>query len=174
MEDVGCLLIAEAAGEVGLPIQIHVGLIWTARNGPTRLPNICELTPVFYAYPKTTFVIFHGGYPYTDQLAYIAATMSNVRAEFNWVPFWSGMDFANMIGNWIDMIPNDRILYGTDGDGLVCVAHDMVTRTGLAQALQLRIEDGNLSKTLALQLAANILRNNAIDAYSLDLPKYNF
>lgn len=52
------------------------------------------------------------------------------------------------------------------------ITHDMVTREGLAQALEVRVSRGGLSKPAALQIAANLLRNNAIDVYSLSLPKY--
>ena len=96
----------------------------------------------------------------------------NVRAELNWMPYWAGERFAEVIGQWIDMIPNDRMLYGTDSAGLSCLTHDMVTREGLAQALEVRVSRGGLSKPAALQIAANLLRNNAIDVYSLSLPKY--
>ncbi|MDO8685824.1 MAG: amidohydrolase family protein, partial [Clostridiales bacterium] len=171
LQDALAVMCVEAAGIAGIPVQIHVGLIWTA-NGPTRIPEIKELIPLFYNFSDTTFVILHGGYPRTDDLAYIAATMTNVRAEFNWVPLWVGKDFPGFMSRWIDMIPNDRILYGTDGSGFMTVVHDMVTREGLAEALELRINKGYLSEHIALQIAANILRNNAIDTYKLDLPKF--
>jgi predicted TIM-barrel fold metal-dependent hydrolase len=167
------VILCQEAGTVGLPVQVHVGLIWSA-GGPTRIPEIMDLTPLFHICPRTTFVIFHGGYPRTDDLAHVAATMSNVRAEFNWVPFWSGMDFARLIGKWIDMVPNDRILYGTDAGGFVVSStHDVITREGLAEALSLRIQRGYLSRRVALEIAANILRNNAIGTYPLDLGAYH-
>lgn len=170
--DALAVITAQQAGEVGLPQQIHVGLIWSARDGPTRVPEIGALTPLFYACPQTIFVIFHAGYPRTDDLAYLATTVSNVRAEFNWAPFWAGLDFPQMIGKWIDMIPNDRMLYGTDASGWAAPAHDMITREGLAEALEARISRGYLSRSLAREVAANILRNNAIAVYGLNLPRY--
>ena len=89
-----------------------------------------------------------------------------------WVPFWSGLDFPRFIGKWIDMIPNDRILYGTDGSGFAGAAHDLVTREGLAEALTERVQRGYLSRKLALEIAARMLRNNAIATYCLDRPEY--
>jgi hypothetical protein len=91
------VITSQAAGMVGLPMQIHVGLIWSA-SGPTRIPEIMELTPLFHAWRETTFVIFHGAYPRTDDLAHVAATMANVRAEFNLVPYWAGLDFSHLVG----------------------------------------------------------------------------
>ena len=166
------VITAQAAGIVGLPVQIHVGLIWSAMGGATRIPEVMELGPLFYACPETTFVVLHGGYPRTDDLAHLTATMTNVRAEFNWVPFWAGMDFPHIIGKWIDMIPNDRVLYGTDASGFVPAVHDKLTRDGLASALEHRVERGYLSKRVALEVAAKILRNNSIVTYELDLPEY--
>ena len=171
VEDALSVLCARAAGREGIPVQIHAGLIWTAW-GPTRIPLVKELSPFIYSVPETTFVLFHGGFPHPDDLAHLAATMTNVRAELNWMPYWAGERFAEVIGQWIDMIPNDRMLYGTDSAGLSCLTHDMVTREGLAQALEVRVSRGGLSKPAALQIAANLLRNNAIDVYSLSLPKY--
>jgi len=169
--DALAVIASQAAGVVGLPMQIHVGLIWSA-SGPTRIPEIMELTPLFDACRETTFVIFHGAYPRTDDLAHVAATVSNVRAEFNWVPFWAGLDFVRLIGKWIDMIPADRLLYGTDSGGFSAVVHDMITRAALAEALGLRIQQGYLSSRTALEVAANILRNNSIETYCLGLPLY--
>lgn len=173
LEDGLTILCARAAGAAGLPVQIHVGLLWSANRGPTRIPEVMDLTPLIHACPDTTFVLFHAAYPRTDDLAHVTATMSNVRAEFNWAPFWAGLDFPNMIGRWIDMIPNDRILYGTDSAGFVMSAHDRVAREGLAAALDERVRRGLLSKCLALDIAANILRNNAIDTYGLNLPRHH-
>jgi predicted TIM-barrel fold metal-dependent hydrolase len=170
--DALAVITSQAAGLVGLPMQIHVGLIWSA-SGPARIPEIMELAPLFEACRETTFVIFHGAYPRTDDLAHVAATVTNVRAELNWVPFWSGLDFPHMIGKWIDMIPNDRILYGTDGGGFSAVAHDMVTREALAEALDKRVRQGYLSSRIALEIAANILRNNSVETYGLGLPPYH-
>jgi len=160
------VVAAKAAGEVGLPLQIHVGLIWSA-SGPTRIPEIMDLTPLFYHCPRTVFVVLHGGYPRTDDLAYVAATMTNVRAELNWVPNWAGLSFSDVMGRWIDMIPCDRILYGSDAGGLTSCAHDMVTRRALAEALEARIQRGLLSTRMALEIAEHVLRINAIATYPL-------
>ncbi len=169
--DALAVVTCDVAGQVGLPVQIHVGLIWSA-SGPTRIPEIMDLTPLFYRCAETTFVVFHGGFPRSDDLAHVAATMSNVRAEFNWVPYWAGADFAHLIGRWIDMIPNDRILYGTDAGGFpVTPTHDWLTREALAVAFAERIQRGLLSRRLAREIAAGILRNNAIDTYALDLKR---
>ena len=173
VQDAGTILGAEVGGEFGLPVQIHVAPLWTAR-GPTRLCEIMDLTPLFYACPNTTFIVLHGAYPRTEDLADVTATMSNVRAELNWVAFLAGLDYPNLLGKWIDGMPNDRILYGTDGGGLYCALHDMLTREALAEALELRIRKGFLSERIALEIAAKILRNNAIDTYRMDLPKFSF
>ena len=173
VQDAGAILAAEVCGELNLPVQIHVGPLWTAM-GPTRLCEVMDLTPLFHVCPKTTFVVLHGAYPRTEDLAVVAATVSNVRAEMNWVAYIAGLDFPNVLGTWIDIIPNDRIIYGTDGGGLYCAVHDMLTREALAEALEARIQRGFLSERIALEIAVKILRNNAIDTYGLDLPKFSF
>jgi predicted TIM-barrel fold metal-dependent hydrolase len=70
------------------------------------------------------------------------------------------------------MIPSDRILYGTDGAGFAMAAHDMITRRGLAEALEERIRRRYLSPRLAPEIAANILRNNSTETYKLSLTPY--
>lgn len=166
VEDALMFLTAKIAGMLGLPVQIHTGLIWTCK-GPSRIPNVMDLTPLFYECPETKFILLHGAYPQVNEIAHLAATVSNVYAELSWVPFWAGIDFPRILGTWIDMIPNNKLLYGSDAGGLISLTHDRLTREALSMVFTSRINQGYYSKALALETGKNILRDNAIHVYNL-------
>ncbi|NLD45145.1 MAG: hypothetical protein GX657_16820, partial [Chloroflexi bacterium] len=77
--------------------------------------------------------------------------------------------FRDVIGRWIDMIPCDRILYGSDAGGLTACVHDAITRQGLAEALEERVERGLFSRRMALEIADAVLCSNSIATYGLQL-----
>ena len=76
--------VIRAAIQAGLPIQIHTGLQEGNENiitnsRPTHLVNL------FIEYREARFDLFHGGYPYVDELATLAKNFANVYPDLCWV-----------------------------------------------------------------------------------------
>jgi predicted TIM-barrel fold metal-dependent hydrolase len=168
--------IAREAGRLGLAVHIHMingaGGYYRATGS-----NPLLLEPTFNdpTLRKTNFVIIHGGYPYTKE------TMSmfgkpNVYGDF------SGQTFllypralSEVLRNWLETYP-DRILFGTDAFSFgpavdwpeVAWLSNTTARQALALALTGMMEDGEITRERALELATMALRDNAVRLYKLD------
>jgi hypothetical protein len=106
--------IAKEAGRLGLAIHIHIlfgaGGYYRATAG-----NPLLLEPTFNdpELRKTTFVIVHGGYPYTKQTEAMFGK-PNVYADFSAQTFLLyPRALSEVLRDWLESYP-DRVLFGTD------------------------------------------------------------
>lgn len=112
------LVLGEAllvAADLGLPFQIHTGMgdseIRLAESNPLLLEELLR-SPAGGA---GRIVLIHGSYPWTDELAYLAATRPNVWADLSLCNIFSPMTTANRLLRLVDLGPTNRILLATDG-----------------------------------------------------------
>ena len=103
--------------DLGLPIQIHTGFgdseIRLATARPVLLDDLLR-TPEGAA---AKVVLIHAGYPWHEELAYLACVRRNVWAEMSLVNLFSPMTTADRVLRMLDLAPIDRVLFGTDGHG---------------------------------------------------------
>lgn len=103
--------------DLGLPIQLHTGFgdseIRLADADPLLLDDVLR-TPEGAA---AKVVLIHAGYPWHEQLAYLAYVRPNVWAELSLVNLFSPLSTADRLARLLDLAPADRILLGTDGHG---------------------------------------------------------
>jgi hypothetical protein len=103
--------------ELGLPIQIHTGFgdseIRLAEANPILLDELLR-TPEGAA---ADVVLIHAGYPWHEELAYLAWVRENLWAELSLVNLFSPVTTADRLLRLLDLAPADRILLGTDGHG---------------------------------------------------------
>jgi uncharacterized protein len=103
--------------DLGLPIQIHTGFgdsdIRLAGANPVLLDDVLRAPEGAAA--KT--VLIHAGYPWHEELAYLALVRDNVWAEISLVNLFSPITTADRLLRLIDVAPVDRVLFGTDGHG---------------------------------------------------------
>ncbi|MDQ6935545.1 MAG: amidohydrolase [Actinomycetota bacterium] len=103
--------------ELGLPIQVHTGYgdseIRLADANPLGLDDVLR-TPE--AEPAQV-VLIHAGYPWHEQVAYLAAVRSSVWAEFSLVNLLNPATSADRLLRLVELAPTDRILTGSDGHG---------------------------------------------------------
>src|SRR5260370_29213968 len=69
--------VVEHAAEHHLPVQIHTGMLADNRNENIRT-NPSLLSNVLNRYQEVHFDLFHGGYPYCNQLVTIVNKLPNV------------------------------------------------------------------------------------------------
>jgi predicted TIM-barrel fold metal-dependent hydrolase len=62
-------------------------------------------------------VLIHAGYPWHEQVAYLAATRQSVWAEFSLVNLFSPLTTADRLLRLIDLAPTSRMVLGSDGHG---------------------------------------------------------
>ncbi|KAA0226869.1 amidohydrolase [candidate division KSB1 bacterium] len=167
--------LAQECGRLGLPVHIHItdgaGSYYDIRNA-----NPSMLDPVFNdpALRGTNFVIIHGGWPYTKvTAAYFGKP--NVYADFSALTFLLyPRALSEILRDWLEFYP-ERVLFGTDAfpatpemnweeTGWLSVT---TGRQALAIALSEMMNDGEITRERALELARMVLRENAIKLYNL-------
>jgi uncharacterized protein len=112
------LILREAlvvAAELGLPFQIHTGMgdskIRLAESNPLLLEELLHSAQG----SAGRIVLVHGSYPWTEELAYLAATRPNVWADLSLCNIFSPLTTADRLLRLVDLAPTDRILMASDG-----------------------------------------------------------
>lgn len=165
--------LAREAGRLGMAIHIHVANGGGA-NYDQRGANPLLLTWAFNepSLRKTNFVIVHGGYPYYRETAGLLSK-PNVYADFSALSYYEhARGEAEFLRIWLSSWP-EKILFGTDASpntdetsweetGWVA---SQTAREGLAMALTGMIDDHEITRARALELARMALRQNAKTLY---------
>lgn len=165
--------VSREAGRLGLVVHIHVfdaggGSYVQSGSHPVLLDSVFNDPSL----RKTNFVLVHGGYPFTKSTAGMLSK-PNVWADF------SAQDLllypralSDILRNWLEYYP-DKILYGTDASpsfgeigweetGWLA---NQTARQALALALTGMMNDGQITRARALELARMVFRENAIKLY---------
>lgn len=168
--------IAKEAGRLGLAVHIHTGqgcgnYFDLAGARPTELESILDDPSL----RTTNFVLLHGGAgPYTHEVA-VLLSKPNVYADFSEQDFLiPSRPLSAVIREWLEWYP-EKVLYGTDlAPGppvqdwdVIGYSTNRTARKALAIALTGMINDGEITRTHALELARLVLRGNAMKLYGL-------
>jgi predicted TIM-barrel fold metal-dependent hydrolase len=167
--------VAQEAGRLGLAIHIHsapgCGDYFLQRGANPALLETAFNDP---SLRKTNFVIVHGGAPYTQVTAALFQK-PNVYADFSFtVLTLYPHAFAAMLRDWLEAYP-EKVLFGTDASpgppemnweetAWLAAAS---ARQGLGMALTGMMNDGEVSRDRAIEIARMVLRENAIKLYGL-------
>jgi predicted TIM-barrel fold metal-dependent hydrolase len=168
--------ITREAGRVGLAVHIHTGAgcggyFNIAGSNPSLLDSVLNDASL----RKTNFVLVHGGAgPYTKVTSFLFSK-PNVYADFSeqdWMLSPRGLSVV--LRDWLEWYP-EKILFGTDlFPGTPEINWEeigyMTATTGrqaLALALTGMINDGEITRERAVELARMVLRENAIKLYGL-------
>ena len=166
--------IAAEAGRLNLPVHIHTGAgCGTYFNlygsEPIRLESVFN-DP---ALRKTKFVMLHGGSgPFTREIGYLLMK-PNVYADFSeqtWMT--STRALSQVIRDWLEWYP-EKVFFGTDlypgKDEYdweeIGYQATQSAREALAIALTGMIQDGEITRTRAIELAHMALHDNAAKLY---------
>ncbi|MBE7496368.1 MAG: amidohydrolase family protein [Verrucomicrobiaceae bacterium] len=143
-----------------LPFQIHTGHARIQGSNPMLLADLIAENP------KTTFVLFHGGFPWVGESGAIAARMKNVYLDSVWLPTLSQTMAKRAFHEWLDVLPATRILWGADcnhAEGIYGATE--FTRRVLAEVLAERVDRGDLRMADAQHIGRLILRENALRVF---------
>lgn len=168
--------IAQEAGRIGLVVHIHVGGGASGYfNQAGANPFVLEPVLNEQSLRDTKFILLHGGFPFAKE-ARALIYKPNVYAEFSGLTFLlSTRELSEVLRSWLEYVP-EKVLFGTDAfeiSGEVNWAdHGWLTVTSARQALALAltgmINDGEITRERALELAKMVLRDNAIKLYKLE------
>jgi len=167
--------LAREAGRLGLAVHLHVGSGVGAYFGVSGA-NPLLLEPAFNdpALHQTNFVLIHGGWPFAKQTTGLL-DKPNVYADFSAQTFLLyPRELGEVIRSWLEFVP-EKVLFGTDAFAITPEIgwEDLgwVTansgRQALALALTGMMNDGEITRERALELARMVLRENAIKLYGL-------
>lgn len=152
--------LCELSAKHGLPFQIHTGHARIQGSHPMLLVDLIA------ASPKTTFVLFHGGFPWVSESGAIAARCRNVYLDSVWLPTLSESMARRAFHEWLDVIPGTRIMWGADcnhAEGIYGATE--MTRRVLAEVLAERVDRGDLRMEDAERIGRQILRENALAVF---------
>ncbi len=169
--------IGREAGRLGLAVHIHCiegagGYYRQSGSNPLLLESAFNDPGL----RKTNFVVIHGGYPFTKEMGSLMSK-PNVYADFSAQTFFTyPRELSEILRNWMESFP-DKILFGTDAFsfgpevdwGEVAWLSNTTARQALALALTGMINDGEISRERALELARMVLRENALKLYGAQL-----
>jgi uncharacterized protein len=168
--------IAEHAGRLGLAVHFHTGTgcgsyFDIAGSNPSLLNSLLNDASL----RKTNFVLVHGGAgPYT-KVAAVLMGKPNVYADFSEQDsLISTRALSGVIRDWLEWYP-EKILFGTDlspgsgesdweESGFLAATRG---REALALALTGMMNDGEITRERAIELARMALRENAAKLYGL-------
>ena len=167
--------IARECGRLGLAVHIHsingAGAYYRqSGSNPLLLESVFNDESL----RKTNFVIIHGGYPFTKETASMMSK-PNVYADFSAQTFLIyPRELSDVLRNWLETYP-DKILFGTDAFSFgpevdwpeVAWLSNTSARQALALALTGMMNDHEITRARALELAQMALRDNAVKLYGL-------
>lgn len=171
-------LICEG-GRLHLPVHFHTsvgaGDYFSLANG-----NVLNLENVLRdpRYLQTTFVLLHGGYPYSRQAIWLAA-MKNVYLDTSGtVLTLYPEEFKRLLRLWLETFP-EKITYGSDAFpyNAALGAEESYwlavqsSREALAEALAEMVDEREISEPEALHFAHMYLHDTAAGLYPPPRPR---
>lgn len=160
--------MVERAGSYNLPVQVHTGM-QGGMHGHVENANPIHLASLMIDHPKTKFDIFHGGFPYFNELVALGKVYPNVYPDLCWMMFVSRSATKEFLHKLIDTVPNNKILaFGADNaipEGTCAGA--FWTRDIVAEVLAEKVEGSYFGKRTALYVAQRILRENAKELFKI-------
>jgi len=166
-------VLIDQAGKLHLPVHFHsavgIGDYFSLRNGnPLNLENVLR-DP---RYKNVTFVLIHGGYPYTLEMIWLTAA-KNVYTDSSLMGYYVyPSELKNILKQWISLYP-EKIMFGSDAfpfNDAVGAEETLwlavrSARTAIAEALAELVAENAISESKALELAHMYLHDNAAKIY---------
>jgi hypothetical protein len=169
-------LIAQA-GPLHLEVHIH-SAVGSGNYYHLSEGNAMDLEDILRdpRYKDTTFVMIHGGFPYTTQSIWLAA-LPNVyldSSEFSTLIYPA--QFSRILKEWFETFP-EKIVFGSD-----CFPYSreiavpetywlavQTARTAATAALAEMVSEGEITEARALEIARGYLHDNTARLFGIEL-----
>jgi len=169
--------IAAEAGRLGMAVHLHVawgpgGYFHIAGTNPLLLESVFN-DPRLH---QTNFVLLHGGWPFTREITALL-TKPNVYADFSAQTLTNYPSaVAQVLREWLELAP-DKVLFATDAypysdelgweqSGWVAM---QTARQALGLALTGMLNDGEITRQRASEIAHMVMHDNAAKLYGAKL-----
>jgi predicted TIM-barrel fold metal-dependent hydrolase len=167
--------IASECGRLGLSVHLHAaagagGYFHVGGANPLGLESVLNDPKL----RKTNFVMIHGGWPFTREVAALLSK-PNAYADFSEQTFMNyPRAVAGAIREWLEYAP-EKVLFATDaypfsnemGWEEAAWVGATTGRQALGLALTEMMRDGEITRARAVELARMVLRDNARKLYNL-------
>ncbi len=154
--------LCRIAAELDLPFQCHTGL------GLIDRTNALMLREAIARNPDTRFVLFHGSYPWTQDIAALASFFPNVYTDLCWLPILSTGAAERFLSEMLDVTTADKILWGCDTwTPQESFGALLAMREVLSRVLSSRIGRGLTDMDGAQDLTRRILSENAASLFHI-------
>jgi len=154
--------VCAIAGETGLPFQVHTGL------GGLRGTRAIELLDAIESHPETKFVLFHGSYPWSDDVCALVHNHRNVFVDLCWLPIISPTRARVFIKEMVELGTADRMSWGCDTwTGEESYGALLAARDVLSSALGDLVDENWLPLEDARAYIERVLRGNAVSLYGV-------
>lgn len=167
--------VAHEAGRMGLAVHLHTG------GGCGHFFNLSGANPLLLesvindpSLRKTTFVLIHGGYPFVRETEFLLEK-PNVYMDFSAQTFLlMPKALGRVLRDLLEYEP-EKVLFGTDASPATPEVSweesawmtNQTAREALAMALTGMVQDGDITRERASELARMVMRENAVKLYGL-------
>lgn len=146
-------LLAQKAAEHALVFQVHAGLALQQTSHPWRLMWLIENNP------KTTFDLFHAGYPWLDDVLAMASERENLIVDTCWLPIISPSAAARFYHEYAEVAYRaDTLCWGGDNwHAEETYGAALTFKDCLAKAVADKVEGGYWTRREGLRYAEGVM-----------------
>ena len=150
--------------DYGYPIQFHTGMNY----GHLEWTNPIHIVNLIQEFPEVKFVLFHGGYPYLDEIGLMGKSFCNVFLDLCWVPLLSESMAIGALARWLDLVPYTKFTWGGDVATVEeCAGSATLFRNILSEVLANKLNAGAIMRSDAIDIASHIMYQNAGELYNI-------
>jgi predicted TIM-barrel fold metal-dependent hydrolase len=161
------------ARELELPVQVHTGHMSGIRNRVNKA-NAANFTKVLELHQEVNFDLFHGNWPYMDDILFLGKNYPNVYLDLCWVNTIDPLYSIELLERAVVTISHKKI----NGFGGDCSIFELIpihlsfAQKNIAHALSKLVSRKWISKKEAIMIAADWLFNNPNELFKLGLKPY--
>lgn len=158
----------EACIDVGMPVVIHTGYQAGVHND-IRNARATHLWSVLRDYPRAKFDLFHGSFPYVEDMTCLGKYFENVSLNMCWMHIMGPEVSKRALSQWIDAVPVTKI-FAFGGDYCVVekvYGHLLLAQADVATVLAEKVEQGRFSEEQAIHIARLLFNENPKRWYNL-------
>ncbi len=151
-----------------LPVVIHTGYQAGIRND-IRNARATHLWPLLVSYPEARFDLFHGSFPYVEDMTVLGKYFPNVTLNMCWMHIMGPAVSRRALDEWLDAVPVSKI-FAFGGDYLVVekvYGHLELARADAAAVLAGKVESGRMAEKDAPEVARLLFNENPKRWYKL-------
>ncbi|WCJ34437.1 glutamate-ammonia ligase catalytics glutamate-ammonia ligase [Euphorbia peplus] len=165
------------AVQFDLPMQIHTG--FGDKDLDLRLSNPLHLRMLLedQRFSKSRIVLLHASYPFSKEASYLASVYPQVYLDFGLViPKLSVHGMISSLKELLELAPLNKVMFSSDG-----YAFPETHYLGAKKARELvfsvlcdTCSNGDLTVAEAIKVANDILANNSVNFYNIDMSRSTF